>query len=609
VASPDAFYRSRTALICALAIFGLYIPSSIAGVISYPLSLVALVGTMLGIALLLVTSASSGPVRAAQAACAIAGVLAIATVISPFTDLSPGVAMIYALLCLLLLADLRTLPSEELAVRCFAVINVVSLVAGTLIIANVPVIDRAIVDWYSAFRPGLTTEMVVIGNKPVLTFGTHSMAAFVVYLFFSMSLLAYQAGRGRLWLLGAIGDLWLLSQFHATTATILLLVASGHLIWIPLRRASRPVRNVTIGLAAMILIAAGIWLAGQPATADALRAGVFGDSSHGFIVRYGANGLLASNLDYLVEHPFLPIGVTFSPSLYLGDSGWVVNALRGSVVLVLAVYGGILAFTVANAGSRAVGIWLGCVIAVFELGFTPLQYFRFLALLPLIVVFLNAIQPDAGVAVPCPPWSAAGAALWRRRWILTAAMVAGAAAGGLTTRINQCCYTSEAVLRVGPPILRDVSREWYAGQVEAMAKSPEVFAAVLRSHPELVDELGMPPDAFRKMAMVVEQRDDGRAIAVQFSRLGANAIETLANALAEEVIATAHERYRPVILPPERTLKLELVSRAVAQGHPLRTIPAAAPFGALAGLLFASAWALGRTVVGWPRQSPLAPLN
>jgi hypothetical protein len=145
--------------------------------------------------------------------------------------------------------------------------------------------------------------------------------------------------------------------------------------------------------------------------------------------------------------------------------------------------------------------------------------------------------------------------------------------------------------------------------VEAMAKSPEVFAAVLRSHPELVDELGMPPDAFRKTAMVVEQRDDGRAIAVQFSRLGANAIEILANALAEEVIATAHERYRPVILPPERTLKLELVSRAVAKGHPLRTIPAAAPFGALAGLLFASAWALGRTGVGWPRQSPLAPLN
>ena len=598
---------ARTALVCGLALFGLYVPSSVSGLISHPLNVVALIGTMVGIAALLVTSPSSGPRRAVQAACLIASVLAGATVLSPFIEVSPGVVVLYAVLGLLLATDLRGLQSGTTVVRCFAAVSVVSLLVGTLLVADVQVVDRTILAWYTSFRPELATEMVVLDHKPVLTFGTHSMASFMVYLFFHMSLSAYQAGRGRTWLLAAAGYLWLLTHLHATTATLLLLLAGAELIWIAVRPAPRSTRLASAGVAAMAVVGAAIWLAAAPAAADAVRVLVLGDSSHGFIARYGAGGLLAANLDYLAAHPFAPIGVTFTPSLYLGDSGVVINALRGSLPLVVVVYGGVLAFAMGNLRSRFDGILLGCLIAAFELGFTPLQYFRFLAVLPLIVVFMNSIHPGtgAGATMTRPLWSACGQALWHGRWVMLVAALAGIVLGGVLTRVTTSFYTTETVLRVGPTFLLENSRRWYASQVEAMAKGPEVFAAAIHAHPHLAGELGMAPESFRTLGLVAEQRDDGRYVAIRLSLARAETVELLANAIADELIGAAHERYRPVQLPPERTLKLEVVSRATAQEQPRRAIPLAALLGALAGAFGASAWALGRPVA--VLHTPVAP--
>jgi hypothetical protein len=75
--------------------------------------------------------------------------------------------------------------------------------------------------------------------------------------------------------------------------------------------------------------------------------------------------------------------------LYLGDSGVVVNALRGSVPLLIAVYGGLWLFLVSNLADRRTAAWIWFCTVLFEIGFTPLQYFRFVAFVPFLVVYLN----------------------------------------------------------------------------------------------------------------------------------------------------------------------------------------------------------------------------
>ena len=60
--------------------------------------------------------------------------------------------------------------------------------------------------------------------------------------------------------------------------------------------------------------------------------------------------------------------------------------VRGSLPLTIMVYGGLLVFLRSNLRSPgpAIAIWLA--VMAFEVGFTPLQYFRFVGFVPLILV-------------------------------------------------------------------------------------------------------------------------------------------------------------------------------------------------------------------------------
>ncbi len=120
-----------------------------------------------------------------------------------------------------------------------------------------------------------------------------------------------------------------------------------------------------------------------------------GDRVRGLFARYAAEGLLASNFAYLSESPLSPIGFTVTETLYLGDSGVVVNLLRGSVPLLVAVYLGLFMFLRFNLRDRRTALWLWCVVVLFEIGFTPLQYFRFVAFVPFMIVYLNSLGPPA----------------------------------------------------------------------------------------------------------------------------------------------------------------------------------------------------------------------
>ena len=68
---------------------------------------------------------------------------------------------------------------------------------------------------------------------------------------------------------------------------------------------------------------------------------------------------------------------------------------RLSAFLLLAVYGGLWLFLVTNLADRRSATWLWVWTVLFEIGFTPLQYFRFVAFVPFLVVYLNSLEPPA----------------------------------------------------------------------------------------------------------------------------------------------------------------------------------------------------------------------
>jgi hypothetical protein len=301
---------------------------------------------------------------------------------------------IYAALGLLYGLNLRDVVAPQALRRFYLAINAVSLGVGFAVALALPWAGWLLVTYYSAFYQELVPNMVGL-RKPVLTFGTHSMAGFMIYLLFYMAFSSYRRRQDVSSLLIACLHAVLLVALSSTTSMVYAAVALLQLVGLALAR----VRRLAVPLVAVALVAAvaGMLVFERVSSAIIDRAGeaLVGDKIRGLASRYATDGLLAGNLSYLAEHPLEPVGFAFSERLYFGDSGYVVNMLRGSVPLVAAVYGGLFLFLWTNLRAHGSAVWLFIVIAAFEVGFTPLHYFRFLGFAPFMVVYLNSLDAEA----------------------------------------------------------------------------------------------------------------------------------------------------------------------------------------------------------------------
>jgi len=389
-------HRLLSAIVTATAFFALYLPSSVGGVISRPLSIVSISGTCVLLGLAALAGRRQTPALLAAAALAVITVPTLFTITSPFEQTSAGVVMLYVAQTLLFMVDLRGVRSRSV-VTAFSGITAISLALGYALAANVTQADRAMLQGYAAFYPELISNMVGIDDKPVLTFATHSTAGFMIYLFFYLHWRAWLSGGGPWRVAASAGLFGLLLLLRSTTGQAFAAIAALQVALHAWQAAAR-LRPLMV-VAGSLAVIAGAAVAGiEPGdVADRVRDAIVGDRIRGLFSRYAADGLLASNMRYLSESPLRPIGFGATDSLYLGDSGLIVNLLRGSVPLLLAVYGGLWLFLRRNLADSRAATWIWACTVLFEIGFTPLQYFRFVGVLPLIVVFLNSTANASGL--------------------------------------------------------------------------------------------------------------------------------------------------------------------------------------------------------------------
>lgn len=381
--------RLLVALIIVSALFATYLPSSIGGAISRPLSIVSIAGScvLLGTAGAL---AGAPPALNLAAGLAVVALPALFTITSPFEEVSPGVVFLYVALGLLFMLDLRLVRSRAVG-RALTGITVVSLVLGYALAANLTIADQLASGWYNAFYPALLHNMVLIDDKPVLTYATHSMAGFMMYLLFYLQWHAWRADGRAARLFVALALLGLLVLLRSTTGQLFAVIAAAQFLTLVSRVPPR-IRVLTLVLVVAAGLVAAIMRGLDPATVVArVTETIVGDRVRGLFSRYAVDGLLASSFRYLAESPLSPIGFSATTSLYLGDSGVIVNLLRGSVPLVAAVYGGLWVFLRTNLRDPRSATWLWACTVLFEVAFTPLQYFRFVAFLPLFVVAFNSV--------------------------------------------------------------------------------------------------------------------------------------------------------------------------------------------------------------------------
>jgi hypothetical protein len=381
----------RNGLVVTLAFFALYVPSSFNGVISREMTIVSLTGTSGMLFLLVVLPRGLGSPLLVLNSLGIMGLLVLFTLTSGLLQFSAGVIFIYLQLAVLYVLNVRSLPPSKFVRAGFVAINLLSIAVGAALALDVKAVDAFVKAFYSAYYPELLSNMLDLFNKPVLTFATHSTAGFMFYLNFYACFAGFRTAGSRFYLGLALCNLALMIAVTSTTGTMFAAIAVFQLVWYFGRRHQWAATPAALGATAAGIVLVLIFEGAASGVAADVRAAIVGDEVRGLAARYARGGLLAGNFAYLSTHPLSPIGFAFSEDLFLGDSGYIVNMLRGSVPLTVMVYGGLLLFLRSNLQSprAALAIWLA--VMAFEVGFAPTQYFRFVGSLPLTLAFLNTL--------------------------------------------------------------------------------------------------------------------------------------------------------------------------------------------------------------------------
>jgi hypothetical protein len=388
--------RLATALMAALLVIGLYMPTSFGTAISVKLYLVTAAALLSTLAALLLRRRGILSMVSVVNAAAINVILLVCTLFTPFVKVAYGGYIPILLASALFCVSMRDVSLTTGVRRLFDAANIANIILGTLLVLQAPAVVQFFFDNYSYGYDDLLPYMLAEG-KPVLTFGSHSLAGFFYYLLFYLTFQTFVTTSSKLNLIFAACYLALLTCLYSFTSLVFAGLATAQIIAHFQWR-----KSALAGLLVTVLLGAAVVFVPQLDAVAGFKedlVGVINREDNGLLGRYSATGGLSANLDYIAEHPLQPMGLGLSDDLWYSDSGVVEYMLRGSFPLVFTVYAGAFLFFRKNLKSSRRAVFLFLVFLGFELGYPNLEYIRTQCFLPFVVVYLNGLDgwsPEAG---------------------------------------------------------------------------------------------------------------------------------------------------------------------------------------------------------------------
>lgn len=379
-------------LLSALILVGMYFPTSMGGDFSK-----ALLGAnyLAGFVLLVLLARRYGTAGlAVSVVClSIVPLLLVFTLTSHLNFYTPGALAAYMLLSLLLILRIRGAALPDWGFRLFVVVNILNVVAIAAALTGFEPVGQLLVDRYSAGFPGLVQYMFDV-RKPVLTFASHSIAGFFFYLFFFCALQTWRLRGRKLFLFFAYCYVLALFSLLSVTGLLLGVLAFCQLNFHLSARSKKLVMATLLVVAVGVPVGLRLALPASLGWNDALEIAkaTLTSSENGIAGRFGPGGTLFYDVGYIKEHPLSPVGVSYGDQFFFGDSGPIEYLLRGSVPLLLIVYGGYFLFLRRNLLSRADAYLVFGVTLAFEIGYSTLTYYRAFCLIPFFVIYLNGLR-------------------------------------------------------------------------------------------------------------------------------------------------------------------------------------------------------------------------
>lgn len=314
----------------------------------------------------------------------------ISTLFSPFSTYALGLYPSYLAVTMLFCVDFSKIQFSKVNEITFTITSVSIIIVCFLMLRDNQIVDSTITNYYSAAYQELVAFMILT-NKPVFTFASHSIAGFFFFLFFFMHFQKYKLTNSRINLIISLCFIYLMAMLRSNTAYSFLIIAA-----ITVLSHFFLHKKILFGIiVCSSLIYAGFhseqiqeWLNFISFNFNQVTS----SNTNGILGRFGESGNLVSNINYLESHPFSPIGITTSPGLTNGDSAFIEYLLRGTLLMVMLIYTGFYMFLKRNFVNRRTAITFFVIFLLFDIGYNSLTYFRTLFILPIFIVMLNKWQ-------------------------------------------------------------------------------------------------------------------------------------------------------------------------------------------------------------------------
>lgn len=298
-------------------------------------------------------------------------ILLISTLFSGAVEYSFG--RLGFILCLLLLfcIDFKNISLSPKVIYAFAIFNIITISIGYLIVIDNAAVNNFIIDFYSAHKDYLVYSMIG-QHKPVLTFGTHSVAALFIFYLFYINFKHFMIFNKKISLVFSILYIILEYFLHSNTGYVFLIAGLAHVVYYAFHHIKRKHMWKYLFSIAMLLILFNGEISNFMQLLILNMGDVWSSPINGIAGRFGDRGALQVNFEYIASHPLNPIGFGYLPDLYYTDSGFVEYILRGSFTLPLIIYISLFLFLKKNVISKSSSYTIYCTFVMMDIFAYPL---------------------------------------------------------------------------------------------------------------------------------------------------------------------------------------------------------------------------------------------
>ena len=271
--------------------------------------------------------------------------------------------------------------------KIFNLFNVILIIWSLGIIFNVGWIKTITFNNYSQFAD-YTLPNMLSRNKPVMSFGTHSISSFSTFMMFMTNYITVKIRTDRKNYINVIFMLFYLFINVMTLSNTSLLASLAIIFFL-----FKPKKNFLKTLLLLLLLFIVMIIIVDSGILDQYTYRLFYQERNGFLARYFGE-LYSSNFEFIKSYGGMGILSSINNDFFLIDSGFLVLLSRGNIILVILFFAALYRFLKINLPSKYL-FHIFIPIVAFEFAASLLLLdIRPIFLQILIIIYLKSITNE-----------------------------------------------------------------------------------------------------------------------------------------------------------------------------------------------------------------------